>query len=243
MHAIAVERIMDGDRAGHQAGEARQVEVDVESELVARRHEHEIDEGAPEHHARRRVGGTRRCPLRVEGDATAPWIGELAARRIEGRRQRRRDRPLRLGLRLVRIEPPGSPRQDAVVGVDDVRIAVGQRNREVGVHVDCEVPGDEVVVPEVVGIEEADERRVEFAHAAAERAGLAEVGPELHVAKPRVAEAREAAADDLVRHVVEASSTTIDLQVAHGLMGHRLDGLLDEGAVVVIGDHDSDGRS
>ena len=105
------------------------------------------------------------------------------------------------------------------------------------------MPGDEVVVPEVVRIEEADERRVELGHAAAQRAGLAEVGPELHVAKPRVAEAREAAPDDLVRAVRRGIVDDDDLQVADGLAGHQLDGLLDEGAVVVIGDHDSDGRS
>jgi hypothetical protein len=50
-------------------------------------------------------------------------------------------------------------------------------------------------------------------------------------------------ADDLVRLVRRGIVDDDDLQIADRLMGDRLDGLLDEGAVVVIGDHDSDGRS
>jgi hypothetical protein len=69
------------------------------------------------------------------------------------------------------------------------------------------MPGDEVVVPQVVGIEEADERRVELGQAAPDRAALTDVRLELEVAKAAVVELRQAGPDRLVGPVVEASST------------------------------------
>ena len=78
--------------------------------------------------------------------------------------------------------------------------------------------GDEIVVPEVVQIEEADERRVELHHAAAHRAGLAKVGREPDVAKPWIVETGKAPADRLSSDWSgEASSTTTTLHIADGL--------------------------
>ena len=69
----------------------------------------------------------------------------------------------------------------------------------------------------IVGVEEADERRVELAEASAQRAGLAGIGSELHVAKPRVAKARQGDAAQALNAtcggslVASCSSTTQSL--------------------------------
>ena len=64
VHAIGVKRLVDGNDAGEESGKGRQVEIDVKPEILVRRHEDEVDEGAPEHHARRAVGGAAWRPVR-----------------------------------------------------------------------------------------------------------------------------------------------------------------------------------
>ena len=64
VHAVGIERLMDRNDAGEEGGEGRQVEIDIQPEIVVRRHEHEIDEAAAEHHARRAVRGAARRPVR-----------------------------------------------------------------------------------------------------------------------------------------------------------------------------------
>ena len=71
-----------------------------------------------------------------------------------------------------------------VVAVDDMRIAVSQGDGKVGVHVNAEVSLDEVFIPSVVGIKEADERRLQSGEAALDRAGLADIGVEADIVEP-----------------------------------------------------------
>ena len=98
-------------------------------------------------------------------------LGKLAGLRIDGRNQRGIDRPA--SCRGNGIEPPRGSCEHPVVGVDDMGIAVGQRDRKVGIQVRDDLPGDEFVVPEVVRIEKADEWRVQLGQAASNGAGLA----------------------------------------------------------------------
>ena len=91
-------------------------------------------------------------------------------------------------------------------------------------------------VPQVVRIEEADERRVQLGQAAPDRAALAEVRLELDVAKAAVVELRQARPDRLVGAVGRGIVDDDRADIADGLPGHRLDGLCDKVAIVVIGD-------
>ena len=132
-------------------------------------------------------------------------------------------RPLRLGLRVVGIEPPGSARQDPVVAVDDMGIAEGQRDGKLGIHVHGEGgSGDEVVVPEVVRMRKQTNGVSSSAMPRRNAPAWPRLVPELHVAKPRVAEAREAAPDGLVQAVRRGIVDDDDLKVADGLARHRL---------------------
>jgi hypothetical protein len=135
------------------------------------------------------------------------------------------------------------PARIALVGIDDVRIAVGQRHRKVGIHVHDEVSGDEVVVPEVVGIEEADEGCVELRQATPDRAALPDIRLELDVAKARVIQVRQALPDRLVGSVGRGIVDDDRPDVANGLACDRFDGLADKVAVVVVGDNHANSGS
>jgi hypothetical protein len=96
------------------------------------------------------------------------------------------------------FEPPGRSGQEVVVGIDDMRVAVGESDGKVGVHLSAQMPLYEILVPPVVGIEEADERRVQSGEAAPDRPGLSDVRVEADIVEPRIVEARQAIADFLV---------------------------------------------
>ena len=178
----------------------------------------------------------------MERDLAIGRPGKFAGLRIERRDQSGIDLSRRC-LGGNGIEPPRGPGEDPVVGIDDVRIAVGQRDGNIGIHVRGEMSGDEVGVPQVVRIEEADERCVQLGQAAPDRAALAEVRFELDVAKAAVVELRQAGADGLVGPVGRGIVDDDRADIADGLPRHRLDGLCDEVAVVVIGDDDANGGS
>ena len=168
--------------------------------------------------------------------------GKLAGLPVDRRNQRGIELSLRY-FRRNRIEPPRGSREDAVIGIDDVGIAVGQGDRKVGIHVHDEVSGDEVVVPEVVGIEEADERRVELRQAAPDRTALPDIRLELDIAEARVIQPGKALPDRLVGSVGRGIVDDDDPDVANGLARDRFDGLADKVAVVVIGDNHANSGS
>src|SRR4029078_6345313 len=77
----------------------------------------------------------------------------------------------------------------------DVRVAESQGNRKVRVHVDGQVPGQEILVQDVVRIQEADERRVQFGQASANRTALSDVRCQPDIAKPGIVQFGEVLTD------------------------------------------------
>ena len=117
------------------------------------------------------------------------------------------------------VEPPRGACQHPIVGIDNVRIAIGQADREVGVQVHRKVAGDEPLVPDVVEVEDADEGRIELGHAAPDRAGLPEIGTEADIAETRVVQLREASPNGLVGSVGRSVVHHDGAEVADGLTG------------------------
>ena len=98
----------------------------------------------------------------------------------------------------------------------------------------------EIVIPQIVGIEEADERRFGGCEAAARGPGLSDVLVETDVAEAGIAKLLQRLLDDRDRIVGRGVVDDDRAQVPAGLAGDRFDRPSHEGAVVVVGNHHTD---
>ena len=105
VHAIGIERIVHGDHARQQGSERRQIEVDVQSKVPVRRHQDQVDETAPQHHARHGVGGAGGRPFGAKSHAAPCRVGQRAGSGLDVGNQG--DTGLRcLAIRIQPCDPP-----------------------------------------------------------------------------------------------------------------------------------------
>ena len=99
------------------------------------------------------------------------------------------------------------------------------------------------MVPDIVGIEEADEGRIQFRESATRGARLADVRLELDIVEAPVIQLGKALLDRRIGLISRGVIHDNDMEIAKGLACNRFDGSANIGTVVVIGDDDADGRN
>ena len=158
------------------------------------------------------------------------------------RRVDRREGAAAIGHRAVLAEPVDAARDQRALAVDQPGIAGGEAHGVALVEMGGEMALEEILVPQVVGIEEADERRLDGGEPAPRRAGLADILLEADQPEARVGE--------LVQHLLHDGGGIVGrgvvddhaIEVAEALARDRADRVADIVGAIEAGDDDGDAR-